>query len=268
MNRRQREKYKAWIGYIDTDARIWGQYKSMVDFIYEKYPSTNRRFEIIAIPLLFTISHAIELGLKENIKYLKKYSQSNLLTAFQNWILLVKSHDLKGLSKEFKSQFNKTCKKLKVEKSIKLEFKNLFKELEKLIDLLERGAETFRYANKLDNKGEFVKTSINFEKKIDFYEIEKAFKEVDKLLTHSADVISHYTDYVNLIEEKPQYKNGYKNHLWCTALYVGGGVDDNIRERFNREMIQQGTDKWLDKEQGESIEMIIHKNHAYLLLKK
>jgi hypothetical protein len=268
MNKIQRERYKARIGHINSDARIWGQYKSMVDFLYEEYPKTNRRFEVIAIPLLFTMSHAVELGLKENIKYLKKYSQSNLLTVFENWIILVKSHDLKSLSKEFKSQFNKTLKKLKAENSIKQEFNKLDKKLENLISLLERGAETYRYASKLDNKAEFIKSSIKSDKEIDFYELQETFTEVDKLLTHSADVISHYTDYIDLIEEKPEYKSGYKNHLWCTVLHVGGGLDDNIREIFDNEMISRGTDKWFDKEQGENIEMIIHKNHAYLLLKK
>lgn len=35
MNKLQRERYKVWIGDIKTDARIWGQYERLVDFIYK-----------------------------------------------------------------------------------------------------------------------------------------------------------------------------------------------------------------------------------------
>lgn len=268
MDKRQRHKYKAWVGLINSDSQIWGQYEAMVDFIFKEYPKTNQRFEVIATPLLFTISHAIELGLKENIKYLKKYSQSNLLSAFQNWTILTKSHDLKSLSKEFSSQFNKTYKKLKIDNDLKLEFKQLFKQLEKLLILLERGAETYRYANKLDNKGDFIKESIGYDKKIDFLDLELVFKEVIKLLTHSVDVISDYTDYVDFVHKHPQFKSGYKNHLWCQALHVGGGSDERIRERFNSKMIDKGNDVWFDQESGETIEMQIDGNFLYLLLKE
>ncbi|AEE48912.1 hypothetical protein [Haliscomenobacter hydrossis] len=268
MDKRQRENYKAWIGYINSDSRIWGQYTDMVDFVYKEYPKTKQKFEVIAIPLLFTMSHAIELGLKENIMHLKKYSQSKLLTAFNDWMILVKSHNLKGLSKEFNSQFNKTCKKLGVENDIKAGFNKLYGELEKIIVVLEKGTETYRYANKLDNKSEFVEKSLEFEKKIDFYELEKLFTEVDKLLTRTTNLISEYTDYVDLVEAHPQYKIGYKNRLLCRALYVGGGTDLKIRKKFDKEMIRQEDDKWFDKDQGESIEMVIHDDHVYLLLKK
>lgn len=65
MTRIERERYVAWVGLSYDDLQIWGQYERLVDFIFEEYPETNRRFDEISLPTLFTISHAIELALKD-----------------------------------------------------------------------------------------------------------------------------------------------------------------------------------------------------------
>ena len=73
MNKIERDKYIAWVGMTYSDAQIWGQYERLVDFIFEEYPKTRRRFDEISLPVLFTMSHAIELALKENIDFYRKY---------------------------------------------------------------------------------------------------------------------------------------------------------------------------------------------------
>lgn len=67
MNKFERDRFITYIGQTYNNVQIWGQYERMVDFFFEEYSKTKRRFDEIALPFLFTISHAIELALKENI---------------------------------------------------------------------------------------------------------------------------------------------------------------------------------------------------------
>ncbi|WP_040414178.1 hypothetical protein [Cyclobacterium qasimii] len=90
INKTERDRFITYIGQTYNNIQIWGQYERMVDFLFDEYPKTHRRFDEIAQPFLFTISHAIELALKENIKFFEQYVKSKQLTKFDNWPHLLK----------------------------------------------------------------------------------------------------------------------------------------------------------------------------------
>lgn len=145
MTKVEQRKYIAWVGYTQGDIQIWGQYEKLFDFIFEEYPKSGRRFDEISFPTLFTLSHALELGLKENIKFFKEYHDSDHLSKFENWTFLMKSHDLNSLSDEFKSGYYKLHKKVNANKEDKVEFVRYYKFLEELTSLIDRNTETYRY---------------------------------------------------------------------------------------------------------------------------
>ncbi|MCC9073507.1 hypothetical protein LNQ49_18175 [Flavobacterium sp. F-65] len=127
MNNNERDRFVTYIGQTYDNVQIWGQYERMVDFFFEEYSRTKRRFDEIAQPFLFTIAHAIELALKENIKFFEQYVTSKQLTKFENWTHLLKSHDLVALSTEFKIFFSDFTNKLKPLKKIKTSSINILK---------------------------------------------------------------------------------------------------------------------------------------------
>lgn len=264
MNKLERDKYIAWVGYTYGDIQIWGQYERLFDFIFEEYPKTRRRFDEISLPTLFTLSHALELGLKENIKFFKEYHESEPLSKFENWTLLMKSHDLKSLSDEFKSGYNKLHKKVKANKENKEEFTKYYKSLHKLISLLDRNSETFRYNYKTDKQGVIVKKSIVHSKKIDFLEIKDLFDDVKILLVGAPNSLGIYTDFIDFQRANPQYKKGigylYRQKLQYTAEFL-----EFVKETLNETMTLISDGRWLDTMTGENFEIEVFNNDIYIV---
>ncbi|WP_047544819.1 hypothetical protein [Psychroserpens sp. Hel_I_66] len=264
MNRLERDRYIAWVGYSSGDIQIWGQYERLFEFIFEEYPKTKRRFDEISLPTLFTLSHAIELGLKENIKFFKQYHESSILSKFKNWILLKKSHDLKSLSEELKSGYNKLHKKVKADKEEKEEFNRYFKSLKELISLLDRNSETYRYYYKIDNKGDTIKESIDRTKKIDFLEIKEHFDKVKTLLIGAPNSLGIYTDFIDFQKANPEYKKG-KGYLYCQKLHYTEHFLENVKETLNERMTKISDDRWFDTKTGENFEIEIYKDEIYII---
>ncbi|MGH2563582.1 MAG: hypothetical protein ACRDE8_05050 [Ginsengibacter sp.] len=264
MNRLERDRYIAWVGYPTGDIQIWGQYELLFDFIFEEYPKTKRRFDEISLPTLFTLSHAIELGLKENIEFFKKYHESKLLSKFENWTVLTKSHDLKNLAEEFKSGYNKLHEKVKADKNNKEKFNKYFKSLEKLISILDRNSETYRYYLKLDNKGDRIKESIKHSKKIDFIEVKEHFDKVKTLLIGAPNSLGIYTDFIDYQKANPKYKKG-KGYLYCQRLYYTEHFLNRVKEELDKTLTRIKDDRWFDTKTGENFEIEIYKNDIYII---
>lgn len=264
MNRLERDKYIAWVGYTIGDIQIWGQYERLFDFIFEEFPKTKRRFDEISLPTLFTLSHAIELGLKENIKFFKKYHESKHLSKFGNWTLLTKSHDLKSLAEEFKSGYNKLHKMVGADREHKEEFNKYYKSLEKLISLLDRNSETFRYYLKIDNKGDRIKESIEHTKKIDFIEITEHFDQVKTLLIGAPNSLGTYTDFIDYQKAHPDYKKG-KGYLYCQKLHYTEHFLENVKENLDKSHRRIKEDRWFDTKTGENFEIEVYKSNIYII---
>ncbi len=264
MNRLERDKYIAWVGYTTGDIQIWGQYELLFDFIFEQYPKTKRRFDEISLPTLFILSHAIELGLKEGIKFFKKYHESRHLSKFENWTTLIKSHDLKKLAEEFKCGYNKLHKMVNADKKHKEEFNSYFKALQKLISLLDRTSETYRYYLKIDNNGNKIKQSISSSKTIDFIKIKDHFENVKTLLIGAPNSLGVYTDFIDFQKARPEYKKG-KGYLYCQRLYYTEDILENIKESLSKEMTKISDNRWLDTKTGENFEIEIYNKSIYII---
>jgi len=264
-NKFERDKYVAWVGYSNENGIIWGQHEQLFDFIFTEYSKTTRRFDEISIPTLSILSHGIELGLKENIKFLNKYHSSKHLSEFDNWTTLIKSHNLKSLSKEFKTAYYKIHKKVNASEEDKKTFIKYYEKLLTLIEILERNTETYRYAFKIDNKGEVIKESIKRSKKIDFIEIKELFDNVKILLIGVSNSLGIYTDFIDFKKGNPEYNKG-KGYLYCQRLPYSEHYLEQVKERLNEKFKKMETNKWFNSEKGENYEVEVWENDIYIIV--
>jgi hypothetical protein len=230
----KKNRNMSYVGWADSNQAIWGQYERMVDFLFQEYDKTQRRYDEISIPLLNTISHAIELALKENIIFFNTYSGRQSTSKFENFTTLMKSHNLDRLAAEFKVAFDYVHKKLKITKDQKTEFNTYYAKLEKLLKILERNAETFRYSHKLDKDGNLVKPSIPQNKKIDFLQIKELYQSVKTLFIGAPNGIGHYTDFVDYQKGNPNFKRG-KGYLYCQRLPYDLWLFEKLHEEAVKE---------------------------------
>jgi len=264
MTRQEKDRYIAWVGHSNENGIIWGQHERLFEFIYDEYSKTKRRFDEISIPTLSILSHAIELGLKENIKFLKPYHGSNILSEFENWTLLIKSHDLKKLSKEFKTAYYKLHKQVKASKEDKGIFVEYYKKFQTLIELLERNTETYRYAFKIDNNGNTTKESISRLKKIDFIELKELFDNAKSLLIGAVNSLGIYTDFIDYKKGNPNYVKG-KGYLYCQRLHYSEHFLEQRKKQFDEQFTKVGDNKWFDTKSGENYEIEVWEENIYII---
>ncbi|MEH1009540.1 hypothetical protein VDP25_17510 [Winogradskyella sp. ECml5-4] len=264
MNRIEKDRYITYIGQTYNNVQVWGQYERMVDFLFEEYSKTKRRFDEIAQPLLFTISHAIELALKENIKFFEQYVNSKQLTKFENWTHLLKSHDLEALSAEYKIFFHRFHKQVKANKETKSVFNEYHKNLQKLNKILERNAETYRYSEKLDNTGKTIKSSIKPNKKIDLLEVKSIFNDLKNLFIGAPNEMGIYTDYIDFKKNNPEYKKG-KGKLYCQRLHYTEHFLENVKETLTKDLKKVNENLWIDQKNFNSYETQVWKNDIYII---
>jgi hypothetical protein len=264
MNRLEKDKYNTYIGLTYSNIQIWGEYERMVDFIFDEFPKTKRRLDEIAHPLLFTISHALELAIKENIKFFRNYTSAKQLTKFDNWALLIKSHDLSLLANEFKIVFHRFHKQVNAAEEDKIEFNKYFHILTSLIEILERNTETYRYSEKLDNQGNKVKLSIKPEKVVDLLEVKVLFDDVKKLLIGAPNVMGEYTDYIDFINNNPDYKKG-KGKLYCQRLPYTEFFLNNLKEKLDKDLNRIEDNLWIHPKTYKKYEIEIWNNYIHII---
>jgi len=78
LTKRELDRLKAYIGQANSDMNLVGQYENAIDILINHIVKKGDRIDLIASPLLYLIRHSIELALKENIRYLNKYSHLGL----------------------------------------------------------------------------------------------------------------------------------------------------------------------------------------------
>ncbi|MFZ1790803.1 MAG: hypothetical protein WAT92_20940 [Saprospiraceae bacterium] len=263
-NKIERDRFITYIGQTYNNIQIWGQYERMVDFFFDEYSKTHRRFDEIAQPFLFTISHAIELALKENIKFFEQYVKSKQLTKFDIWPHLLKSHDLDALSSEFKIFFYRFHKQVNASQEDKDEFNKYYQTLEKLNGILERNAETFRYSEKLDNDGKTIKLSIKPNKRIDLIEVKSMFDDLKNLFIGAPNAMGVYTDYLDFKKGHPEYKKG-KGKLYCQRLPYTEYFLEKLKEKLSQDLSKVNENLWLDPKNYSNFEIQVWENNIYII---
>ena len=171
---------------------------------------------------------------------------------------------MKSLSDEFKIGYKRLHKKVKADKSHLDEFSKYYKELEKLLLILDRNTETFRYSNKLDNEGKFVKKSIDGKKRIDLLELKGLFDKVKSLFIGAPNSLGIYTDYVDFKQGNPEYKKG-KGYLYCQRLHYTESFLENVKEKLNQQLTVIGENTWSDSKSGEIFEIQVWDNDIYII---
>ena len=99
LSKREKEKLKAYVGHSYSDMNLVGQYENAVDILINHTIEKGERVDLIAHPLLYLMRHSIELALKENIRYLDKYSSLGLRG--------IKTHSISDLFVEFGRHYEK-----------------------------------------------------------------------------------------------------------------------------------------------------------------
>lgn len=261
----EKDRFVAHLGMYGTnDVSIWGQYDHLVDFIFEEYPKTNQRFDIIAAPLLHTIAHGIELGLKENIAFFREYHGKNQLKYYDNWTALIKSHDLAELADEFRIGYFRLADQLKLRKEEREIFNEYYAPLEELVGILDRASETFRYAAKIDKDGEFIKMSIDGQKTFDFLKIKELFDGVKHLLIGAPNSVAHYTDFTDFQRANKDYDAG-KGYLYCQRLYYTEHFLKNIEGQLAETMKLLPSGIWFDPKTAENYEVKVWQGYIYII---
>lgn len=259
------DMYIAYLGmYADNNTAIWGQYERLVDFIYEQFPATKLRFDVIAAPLLHTMAHSIELALKENIRFFREYHEIETLKNFDTWKDLEKSHDLTKLGDEFHLDYFRLHNKLRLGEDQRLEFNKYEQPLKELLDILDRSSETFRYATKMDKNGGFVKMAIENQKTFDLVKIKSLYDETKTLFIGAPNSLGRYTDFIDYQRANPKYDAG-KGYLLCQRLHYTAYFLEQHKKWLGENMTQIRPGLWFDPSTGENYEIQVMGQDIYII---
>lgn len=265
LSRAEKDRYIAYVGmYADSNAAIWGQYDRIVNYIFDSYPKINSRIDPIAVPLLNTMAHGIELGLKESIAFFHTYHESVHLKNFDSWVALEKSHDLDLLAEEFKIGYFKLFDKFGLDQDDREEFNKYYKPLEELLGLLERSAETFRYATKMDKQGAFVKFSVDRHKTFDLLHIKALFDEVNTLFLGAPNSLGSYTDFIDFQRGNEHYDAGI-GHLYVQRLTYSEHFLEQTKDWLDERMNQFKPGLWFDDSTGTNYEIQVWNRDIYII---
>ncbi|NQZ92054.1 MAG: hypothetical protein HRT97_06890 [Moritella sp.] len=152
------------------------QYLNAYEILYEsKHP-----IDTIALPMLYTMRHYLELALKSNIEYFHEFSGSRNMVGKT-------VHTLTSLSNAFQEHWKLSKRKFGVEvddTTLIQDFGQLIKELE----TLDSYAVSFRYSHDREKNKNF-----QWSDTIDIYQLNELFKSAKTLLNHSVNVFEDYT---------------------------------------------------------------------------
>jgi hypothetical protein len=262
-----RWNYTAQIGFANSNVNYWGQYDELIKFIYEAFPKENSRFETIAIPLLHLISHSLELGCKENIDFLLKYSETKETVEFKKNESYIHNHNLLRLLKEYYGQFGVICRRLDIkDEKIEVDFKMYYSKAVQLIEILNTTTETYRYAYKINNNGAKIKNIIHFNKTVDLFEIKELFFDVSTLLLYTSNVLSYWTDYYDYTIKFPKYKKGV-GYLKKPKLFVESKeFQIMFIERLGEQFERRDENLWYDSEENEFMEVQVDGTDFYVIV--
>jgi len=177
----QSEKY-SYIGMFSNSNYVYAmQYSKSFNILY----SANESIDTIALPMLYSLRHYLELILKANISYFQEFSELTDMVDSGD-------HKLFPLLHAFKKHWKKAIERFNIDIEDLEYFKNLHKLLE-IINLLDKNSMGFRYAYTKKTDENDSKKHFEWMKTIDILEIKNLFDKVTPLLNHSIDVFDDQT---------------------------------------------------------------------------
>lgn len=250
LGKREKERLKAYIGHSHSDMNLVGQYENAVDILFNQIIEKGDRVDLIAHPLLYLMRHSIELSLKENLRYLNKYSKLGLGK--------IKTHSIDDLFIEFERHYNKIAADLKFKDELDEEYEKYAIDLRELIQDLGTDWSSFRYVYSTSGTKVFNHTEI-----LNLYEIKKRYDTSRVFLTHTADVISPFTDYADYLKFDNSVK---KNSLGFVRFCFDSYQKDWLIEKMN-EMYQVVEENkiWYDDEKVCNLHLKIANKKCYVI---
>lgn len=242
LDRYLHDRMLAHLGTFPSHMSYLGQYENAVDILFNHFVETNNNIDLVVNPFLYMIRHSIELGLKANVNYLEKYSGRVTSNRIKH------SHNLANLSTEFEKHFRLLNNKHNFESIIQKQFKEMYDKLKQLIIQLGDDDSSFRYAQ--DTKGNIIFPG---NEKRNIIDMKALYDESIKLLAYTADVVSPYTDYEDLMQLAPQFSSGVGYILMRFPAFQKNIIADTMDEK--KEFRKLDSFKWRDEK--ENLEIVI-----------
>jgi hypothetical protein len=244
------ERLQARVGFSYFDMNLVGQYENAINILINNIIEEKNRVDLIAHPLLYLMRHSIELSLKENIRYLNKYSHLGLGK--------IKTHSIDDLFKELERHYNKIANKLKFKDELEEQYEIYAKDLRELIDKLGADWSSFRYVNSTKGNKVFSHTEI-----LNVYDLKKKFDTSSVFLTHLTNVISPYTDYADYIK----YDNSIKSKSFgfvrfCFPKFQKDWTIETLNEQHT---IIKENKIWLDEKEDCHLYLKIVNKKCYVI---
>jgi len=161
------------------------------------------------MPIMYLMSHAVELGLKENILEMQKiFPEHKPKHDYKKLEEFERDHDGFRLHILLKSYVNHSFRVLpQIDFENKKAYKDKLENLGLFISEVNPKSSKYRYSSSLNFDGS-KDSLIDWDKKIDILKIYKDFKEAQVLLLHTLDLFQLYYGYKILKNENPDYKRG------------------------------------------------------------
>lgn len=145
------DAHTTWFQGISDDSDYFSQYENAIELLFNEI-NENKNIDSLILPTLFLLRHALELGMKYNIKYFSKYSEKNdFLKKLNN------THNLKELFDAFCVHIRASLENFGCSKKDELtkQIEEQIKKSEKIIFFLEgldKKGTTFRYSEDIDGE--------------------------------------------------------------------------------------------------------------------
>lgn len=227
----------------------FGQYERALNILINYLLETKTRVDMISHPVLYLMRHSLELAYKGNVEYFQKYTGVSLKKPKSG------GHNLFDLHEQFGNQIQILINQLPVSTWDQDSFFALYQETAELLKQL-RGDEAsiFRYHDV--NKRKFF----NRNDELDVTELLERFKNAGMMLTHTSDIFSRYTDYVELIQRQPDFNKG-KGEVWMTFKLF---EKEFVYARLDKEFKRTDDDEWFDSETKQRLQTILINETFYL----
>lgn len=245
-----RYRMEANIGFAISDMSYMGEYENAIDIIFNFIVEQEHNIDTVATPVLYMMRHSTELGLKHNIKYLEKYSERTAPAG------ILRSHNLSKLLEEFDNQFQVLHKKYAFEFAIQDQYMEYFEKAQNMVTELGEDDSTFRYVQNTKAKRVFSQGA-----KKDVLKIKENYDETVILLTYTADAIAQYTDYEDLLNLAPEFKNG----TGLVYFRFPSFQKDIIAKKLTEEHIQLDAFIWVGYEKSGKMKILEVGKESFLV---
>ncbi|MBL6444697.1 hypothetical protein JMN32_00145 [Fulvivirga sp. 29W222] len=250
LKRHELEALQAHIGHSHSDMNLVGQYENAVDILINEIIQRGDAVDLVAHPLLYLMRHTIELALKENIRYLNKYSALGLGK--------IKTHSIDVLFNEFERHYNKVATDLGFKNELETDYRKYSQQLKELIKKLGTDWSSFRYVKSFKGNQLFKHSET-----LNVFELKQKFDASMIFLTHTADAISPFTDFADYIKiDSSIVSKSFGRVLLC--------LDESQKEWLIRRMnekyeVVKDDEIWFDKDDKQNLHLKIAYKKCYLI---